>query len=283
MKNHTAATSVETTTVANRGDLPERQDEDRHPDRHRAADLRRAPGVDPFGRVAEGRVSRPACERTANSPESCMCAANVPLSIDTYTQVDLAMSPCPERQRVPFLCREALAILGPAGAGKSWLARQLAEILDLPVVHLDRLYWKPDGCRRPIRSGTRSSSASSSATRGSPTASRRAGRARPWLDAADTIVFIDASPLACVWRVTRRRLDQPRARRCPPTASRPRSTGLPEISPLSPGLPEVVRPEVLADLARREPRQQVFVLRSDEDMQRFLADAKAQRARVGNL
>jgi adenylate kinase family enzyme len=32
-----------------------------------------------------------------------------------------------------------VAILGPPGAGKSWLARELAEILDLPVVHLDRL------------------------------------------------------------------------------------------------------------------------------------------------
>lgn len=43
----------------------------------------------------------------------------------------------------------------------------------------------------------------------------------------------------------------------------------------------VVRPEVLADLARREQRQQVVVLRSDEDLQRFLARAKAQRAPAG--
>ena len=35
------------------------------------------------------------------------------------------------------------------GAGKSWLARELAQSLDLPVVHLDRLYWKPGSVETP--------------------------------------------------------------------------------------------------------------------------------------
>ena len=43
----------------------------------------------------------------------------------------------------------------------------------------------------------------------------------------------------------------------------------------------VVRPEVLADLARREHDQQVAILRNEEDVQRFLAGVKAQRAPVG--
>ena len=36
-----------------------------------------------------------------------------------------------------------VAIIGPCGAGKSTLARQLGTHLELPVFHLDRLYWKP--------------------------------------------------------------------------------------------------------------------------------------------
>ncbi len=36
-----------------------------------------------------------------------------------------------------------IAIIGCGGAGKSTLARELGKILDLPVVHLDRVYWKP--------------------------------------------------------------------------------------------------------------------------------------------
>ena len=40
-----------------------------------------------------------------------------------------------------------IALLGPAGAGKSWIGRQLAGLLGVPVIHLDRLYWKPGWVR----------------------------------------------------------------------------------------------------------------------------------------
>jgi hypothetical protein len=43
----------------------------------------------------------------------------------------------------------------------------------------------------------------------------------------------------------------------------------------------VVRPEVLTKLARHEQRQQVAILRNEEDAQRFLASAKTQRAPLG--
>ena len=38
---------------------------------------------------------------------------------------------------------ERILIIGCGGAGKSTLARQLGERLNLPVVHLDKLFWKP--------------------------------------------------------------------------------------------------------------------------------------------
>ena len=34
-------------------------------------------------------------------------------------------------------------VVGPAASGKSTIARQLAEMLSLPVVELDALYWEP--------------------------------------------------------------------------------------------------------------------------------------------
>lgn len=37
---------------------------------------------------------------------------------------------------------ERIVIIGCPGSGKSTLARELGEILDLTVVHLDRLWWK---------------------------------------------------------------------------------------------------------------------------------------------
>ena len=38
---------------------------------------------------------------------------------------------------------ERIVIIGCGGAGKSTLARQLGEKLDLPVVHLDGIFWLP--------------------------------------------------------------------------------------------------------------------------------------------
>ena len=38
---------------------------------------------------------------------------------------------------------ERVMIIGCGGAGKSTLARRLGEITGLPVVHLDKLFWKP--------------------------------------------------------------------------------------------------------------------------------------------
>ena len=38
---------------------------------------------------------------------------------------------------------ERILIIGCGGAGKSTLAQQLGKKLNLPVVHLDKLFWKP--------------------------------------------------------------------------------------------------------------------------------------------
>ena len=37
-----------------------------------------------------------------------------------------------------------IAIIGSPGSGKSTLALKLSEILHIPVVHLDQLFWSPN-------------------------------------------------------------------------------------------------------------------------------------------
>ena len=164
-----------------------------------------------------------------------------------------------------------VAVIGPAGAGKSSLSEKLGELLGLRVLHLDALFWRPGWVRTPEAEWD--------------TIQRRelAGEAwivdaqyddmlPDWFDAADTIVFVDASPLQCLWRVSRRRLD-----------AHP-GTGVPagsQPAPVHRALAKFlrgqwqyrrrVRPELLADLARRGNEQRVVVLRTGGDVRDFLA------------
>jgi adenylate kinase family enzyme len=176
-----------------------------------------------------------------------------------------------------------VAILGPPGAGKSRLARELSRELDLPVVHLDQLYWKPgwvpaapsewDSIQRRERERDSWIAEGLQEERGLPSA---------WLDEADTVVLLDVSPVVCIWRIVKRRLDST------PGPDTPEGC---EPAPLYRAFPKVlrylwlyrstVRPRVLAELARRGGSQQVAVLRSDDDVRAFLATAKAQHAALG--
>jgi hypothetical protein len=93
-----------------------------------------------------------------------------------------------------------------------------------------------------------------------------------WLDAADTVVFVDASPLRCLWRVSRRRLDR-NGRPDLPAGSEPAPVhrALAKFVRLQWNYRRKVRPDLLADLSRRQSRQRVVVLRTGEEGRRFMA------------
>lgn len=96
-----------------------------------------------------------------------------------------------------------VAVVGCGGAGKSTFSRRLGELLDLPVTHLDRHYWRPGWVETPHEDFR--------ATQ------QKLVRAECWvmdgnytstmdvrLPAADLIVFLDFPRWRCLFRVTRR-------------------------------------------------------------------------------
>lgn len=98
---------------------------------------------------------------------------------------------------------QRIAILGCSGGGKSTLARALGAKLDLPVIHLDALYWLPGWVERD-RAEFRALLAEALTGERWIVDGNYSHCLDLRLPRADTIVVIDRSRLVCLWRVTRR-------------------------------------------------------------------------------
>jgi len=96
-------------------------------------------------------------------------------------------------------------IIGSGGSGKTTLSRQLGDILNLVVIHLDSHYWKPEWIDTPTEEWN--------------VIVHNLAKGKEWiidgnygntmeirLQAADTIIFLDFSRFLCLWRVVKRRI-----------------------------------------------------------------------------
>ena len=98
---------------------------------------------------------------------------------------------------------ERIIIIGCGGAGKSTLARQLGEKLDLPVVHLDKLFWHPGW----VESTKEEIDSKILAELEKPQwiMDGNYNRTMPQrLQHCDTVIYLDFSRLACLMGVLKR-------------------------------------------------------------------------------
>jgi adenylate kinase family enzyme len=164
-----------------------------------------------------------------------------------------------------------VAVVGPIGAGKSHLARELGKLLAIPVLHLDALFWGPGWVATPPDEWEARQRRELAAD--SWVVEAQFDDVLPdWFREADTVVFVDASPLRCLWRVARRRLN------------RQVSVGTPAGSEPGPSYKALakfirnqwryrtsVRKDLLAELAHRREGRRVVVIRRRSDADAFLS------------
>jgi adenylate kinase family enzyme len=105
-----------------------------------------------------------------------------------------------------------IVILGNAGSGKSTLARRLGERLNLPVVHLDVLFWE-SGWVKPDNEAFRGRVRASMTSDGWISEGNYVGRTFDLrLPRADVVIWLDTPRLTCFRRViVRSALARPRA------------------------------------------------------------------------
>ncbi|MCA3565172.1 MAG: adenylate kinase [Methylocystis sp.] len=96
-----------------------------------------------------------------------------------------------------------ILIVGCPGAGKSTLAKELAEITSLPVIHLDRHYWLP-GWRRPDSDSWQKTIEKLASQPEWIIDGNYSGTLQQRLSSADTLIHLDYPTALCVWRVVRR-------------------------------------------------------------------------------
>lgn len=176
-----------------------------------------------------------------------------------------------------------IVVTGPTGAGKSRLARELGRRLGIEVLHLDTLFWKPGWVPTP-RDEWESLQRRELAADSWIADAQYDDILPEWLEAADTVLFVDASPLICLWRVGRRRFDR-KAHASTPAGTEPGALHRALLKFLRNQwrYRTRVRRELLSELAREREGRRVVVVRREREAAAFLGSVDSPSAAGGTF
>lgn len=160
-------------------------------------------------------------------------------------------------------------VIGSGGSGKSTFSRSLGERLGLEVIHLDKEYWRP-GWVEPTKEEWRLAVERLCARESWVMDGNYSGTLDLRLEACDTVIFLDLPRAVCVWRVLKRALMYRNSTR-PDMAEGCRESFNPKFLHWVWTYSSRRRPKILARLREVAADKCVVRLRSDVEVERFLA------------
>lgn len=169
-----------------------------------------------------------------------------------------------------------VVVIGPSGSGKTTVARQLAAVTRLPLIHLDSLFWKPGWV--PTQDAQWAATVTELVENDTWILDGNYPRTlAARLSACDTVLLLDPPPLVCLWRVLLRHW-------------RYRGSHLPELPAACSarltfgfvwrilGFRSRERPWILKHLNESGSAKRLLVLRNDRDVQRMLSAVRQDSA-----
>ena len=94
-------------------------------------------------------------------------------------------------------------VIGCSGSGKSTFSRKIADIIEIPIYHLDKYYWKPNWTETK-KSDWEKIVAKLAALPNWIIDGNYGGTMDIRIKEADTIIYLDRSSWTCLWRVIKR-------------------------------------------------------------------------------
>jgi adenylate kinase family enzyme len=175
---------------------------------------------------------------------------------------------------------DRILILGSGGAGKSTLSRELGTILDLPVIHLDRLFWHAGWIDTPREEWAKTIEEKIAGPKWIMDGNY-GGTMEMRLAACDTAIFLNFSRWICLRRVLGRSF-QYRSRGRPDMAE-----GCPENMDIEYlkflkwiwTYPKEKAPAILRRLEDVRSTKRVIILQSPHEVKVFLEVLKASTTR----
>lgn len=161
-----------------------------------------------------------------------------------------------------------IVLIGPGGAGKSTLARQLGEVLKIDIYHLDALFWKPNWVGVP-KDDQKKIQNKLVEKEEWIIDGNYGGTMEIRLNAADTIIFLDIHRTICVYRVFKRILQYRNKTRHDMGEGCKERFDLDFLKWIW-NYPKTKRPEILKKLNQMSKEQRVIILKSPKEVKQFL-------------